>query len=155
MSDTLELQSENETGLELKFVRFQLADEQFAFPVDSVTGIINWREVTPLPNVDEHLLGLANLRGRTLPVSDLRVQIGLQSSVAKQDAFIIVFEKNQTQVGMLVDEVLEVLTVKEEDIQTDHAESNLVMHELIQGIVNVDDVLISILDVDSMLGGVA
>lgn len=151
MSETLEHVSEVESGVELKFVRFQLGEEQFAFPVNAVTGIINWREVTPFPNVEDHLLGLGNLRGRTLPVSDLRLRIGIESSVKKEDGLIVVAEGSQSQVGLLVDNVLEVLTVFEHDIQQETAEASVLAQGIINGIVNVDDVLVSIVNIERLV----
>ncbi len=151
MSETLELQKEVETGDELKFVRFQLGDEHFAFSVDSVTGIITWREVTPLPNVEDHLLGLGNLRGRTLPVTDLRLRIGLETSTKKEEGLIIVSEGQQGHIGLLVDNVLEVLTVRSEDIQQDGVDATSSLNGLVTGVVNVNDVLVSVVDIDRLV----
>jgi len=151
MSDTQELQQEVDTIHELKFVRFQLGDEQFAFSVDSVTGIIKWREVTPLPNVEDHLLGLGNLRGRTLPVTDLRLKMGVQSAIAKEDGLIIVSETLHSHVGLLVDDVLEVLTVTEDEIQRDNLDIARDLQGFVTGIVNVNDTLISIVDINKLV----
>ncbi|MBI1334369.1 MAG: purine-binding chemotaxis protein CheW [Armatimonadetes bacterium] len=151
MSDTLELHEDVEVANELKFVRFQLGDEHFAFSVDSVTGIIKWREVTPLPNVEDHLLGLGNLRGRTLPVTDLRLKMGIESPVVKEDGLVIVTEDNHNSVGLLVDHVIEVLTVNENDIQENTVDISNDIQGYVTGIVNVKDVLISILDLEKLV----
>lgn len=151
MSEPLDLQSEVEAGNELKFVRFQLGEEHFAFSVDSVTGIIKWREVTPLPNVEGHLLGLGNLRGRTLPVTDLRLKMGLDSEVKKEDGLIIVSETPHSHVGLLVDDVLEVLTVNEDDIQSENVEVASELLGYVTGIVNINDTLISVLSIEKLV----
>lgn len=137
---------------EQKLVRFQLGEEHFAFSVDSVTGIIRWREVTPLPTQSPHLLGLANLRGRTLPISDLRVRLGIPSQAALEDGYIIVTENELGSVGFLVDDVAEVITIRETDIQEGVSESNSVLSSMVRGIVNLDDTLISIVDMNSLIG---
>lgn len=146
MSETLDIEQLEGTCNELKFVRFQLGLEHFAFSVDSVTGIITWREVTPLPNVPDHLLGLGNLRGRTMPVTDLRVRLQVESSVPEKQGFIVVAESQQGQVGLLVDHVLEVLTVDETSIQRENLDIASDLQGVVVGIVNVNDVLVSILD---------
>jgi len=151
MSDTLELQPEVESATELKFVRFQLGEEHFAFSVDSVTGIIVWREVTPLPNVENHLLGLGNLRGRTLPVTDLRLRMGVESAVPKEEGLVIVSETPHSHVGFLVDSVLEVLTITEDEIQSENVDMTNDLHGYVTGIVNVNDVLVSILNIDKLV----
>lgn len=137
---------------EQKLVRFQLGEEHFAFSVDSVTGIIRWREVTPLPTQSLHLLGLANLRGRTLPISDLRVRLGIPSQAALEDGYIIVTENELGSVGFLVDDVAEVITIRETDVQEGVSESNSVLSSMVRGIVNLDDTLISIVDMNSLMG---
>ncbi len=144
---------ENEVILpEQKLVRFQLGNEHFAFSVDSVTGIIRWRDVTPLPTQTSHLLGLANLRGRTLPISDLRIRLGIPSEQPVEDGYVIVTENEHGSVGFLVDDVAEVITITENDIQEGVSESNSVMSNMVRGIVNMDDTLISIVDMNSLIG---
>jgi purine-binding chemotaxis protein CheW len=136
---------------ERKLVRFRLGGEHFALPVESVTSIIRWREVTPLPNVPDHLLGLGNLRGRTLPVTDLRLKLGMDSEVAIEDGYIVVTENNFGQVGLLVDGVEEVLTVTEESIDASSADLSPNLLGLIDGLVNSNDCLVSLLNVDAIL----
>jgi purine-binding chemotaxis protein CheW len=137
---------------EQKLVRFQLGDENFAFSVKGVTGIIRWREITPLPHVAPHVLGLANLRGRTMPVSDLRIQLGLTPAVSQEDSYIIVTESEFGQIGLLVDSVAEVISITDEDIQEQVSDTDSNFSGVSLGIVNRDDKLISILDVDRLLG---
>lgn len=137
---------------EQKLVRFQLGEEHFAFSVDSVTGIIRWREVTPLPTQTQHLLGLANLRGRTLPISDLRIRLGIASTKPAAQGFIIVTENEHGSVGFLVDDVAEVITITENDIQQSVSESNSAMSSMVSGLINLDNTLISIVDMNSLVG---
>ena len=137
---------------EQKLVRFQLGEEHFAFSVDSVTGIIRWREVTPLPSQTPHLLGLANLRGRTLPISDLRIRLGIPSEKPVEDGYIIVTENDHGSVGFLVDDVAEVITITESDVQEGVSESNSILGEMVRGIVNIENTLISIVDMNSLIG---
>lgn len=137
---------------EQKLVRFQLGEEHFAFSVDSVTGIIRWREVTPLPTQTQHLLGLANLRGRTLPISDLRIRLGIASTKPAEQGFIIVTENEHGSVGFLVDDVAEVITITENDIQQSVSESNSAMSSMVSGLINLDNTLISIVDMNSLVG---
>ncbi len=151
MSEVATLPAE-EVLPEQKLVRFQLGEEYFAFSVDSVTGIIRWREVTPLPTKTPHLLGLANLRGRTMPVSDLRVRLGIPSSQAAEKGYVIVTESETGQVGFLVDDVQEVITITQADIQDRVSESNKVLAETVLGIVNLDGALISIVDMNALIG---
>lgn len=136
---------------ERKLVRFRLGGEHYALPVESVTSIIRWREVTPLPNVPEHLLGLGNLRGRTLPVTDLRLKLGMESDVAIEDGYIVVTENSFGQVGLLVDGVEEVLTVTEDAIDVASADLSPNLLGLIDGLVNSNDCLVSLLNVNAIL----
>jgi purine-binding chemotaxis protein CheW len=137
---------------EQKLVRFQLGEEHFAFSVDSVTGIIRWREVTPLPTQTQHLLGLANLRGRTLPISDLRIRLGIVTTKPAEHGFIIVTENEHGSVGFLVDDVAEVITITENDVQPSVSETNSAMRSMVSGLINLDNTLISIVDMNSLVG---
>ena len=137
---------------EQKLVHFQLGSEHFAFSVDSVTGIIRWREVTPLPTQTPHLLGLANLRGRTLPISDLRIRLGMPSEKPVEEGYVIVTENEVGSVGFLVDDVAEVISITEADVQERVSESRSVLHSMVTGIINIDNTLISLIDLDALVG---
>jgi purine-binding chemotaxis protein CheW len=148
----------SETGsekVEVNCLRFQIANEQYAIPVEYVTSVIRWSGATQLPNSANHILGLANLRGRTLPVSDLRVKLGIESDVSVEDGYILVCQNEVGPVGLLVDSVSEVAQFELSD-SIDKAESLAPgIREIASGITTKGDTLITILDYTKIAGGAA
>lgn len=98
-----------------KFLTFFLAKEEYGFEILKVHEIITLLPVTPVPRMPAHLLGVINLRGKIIPVVDLRLKLGLPS-LKNQDCIIIVRAHN-IEVGVSVDRVSEVANIADNDIE--------------------------------------
>lgn len=98
-----------------KYMTFQLADEVYGLPILEVREIIGLMEITRVPRAPAFVRGVINLRGRVIPVVDLRLQFGMQACEATDQTVIIVVQcmvgGRPLTMGVLVDRVLEVLTV--------------------------------------------
>lgn len=100
-----------------QFVVFTLDNEEYAVPVSSVAEVVPRLEITPFPDAPEYIVGLANLRGKILPVLDLEKRFQL-STMGKTHQHILVAENEQhTQFGMLVDKVKDVIKIPRSSIQ--------------------------------------
>jgi purine-binding chemotaxis protein CheW len=95
--------------------------------------------------------GVTNLRGKVLPVIDLRTRFGLPSQQADKNSRIIVVSLDQTEVGMIVDEVSEVLTVPEGSVEAAPAIASSVDSAFITGIAKLDERLVILLDLYRVL----
>jgi purine-binding chemotaxis protein CheW len=133
-------------------LRFELGKEQYALPLEHVSSVIRWTEVTQLPNVDPHILGLANLRGRTMPVADLRIKLGLTSDVQPKDGFIVVCLTSKGHIGLLVDNVFEVMDVQTDELSNQMDSLSTSVSEYAEGVVNIDDRLITLLNLNMLVG---
>ncbi len=100
-----------------QLVVFKLSDQSFGLDIFSVSEIIRPKSITPVPRSSRWVRGLVNLRGRTIPVVDLRERLGLPNSGSESEARIVVVESDQGQVGLLVDAVSEVRSMSQSEIE--------------------------------------
>jgi purine-binding chemotaxis protein CheW len=97
--------------MENQIVIFELGSEYFGVDIATVQSIIKLQPITKLPHTAEFVEGVTNLRGKVLPVIDLRKRFGLAPREADKNSRIIVVSIDQNEVGIIVDEVSEVMTV--------------------------------------------
>ena len=134
-----------------QFVIYQLAGELFGVEIASVESIIKMQTIAVIPKAPDFVEGVTNLRGEVLPVIDLRKRFDIPVSENKNDTRIIVIEIEGQHIGMIVDAVTEVLTLEDSDIESP---STLVIGNnvnFITGIAKVDDRLITIIDLKTVL----
>lgn len=137
---------------EQQLVVFRIGSELYGIDIFRIHEIIRRRGITAIPGTPDHLLGLVNLRGKTVPVVDLGRLFGIDDSPNAEDSErIVVVESEQGNIGLMVDEVREVATVSLESI--DEAPEMLVSAcvEFIKGIAKRESELISVLDLDKAL----
>jgi purine-binding chemotaxis protein CheW len=137
--------------MENQIVIFELGTEHFGVEIARVESIIKMQPITQLPHVPEFVEGVTNLRGKVLPVIDLRKRFGLPSQEADKNSRIIVVSLEQTEVGMIVDQVSEVLTVPEGAVEPAPAIATTVDSAFITGIAKLDQRLVILLDLHRIL----
>jgi len=118
---TKERQSAASSSLEGKYLTFSLAEEEFGIGILKVKEIIGIMPITPVPKAPEAVKGVINLRGKVIPIIDLRLKFGLPEVEPTERTCIVVVdvatEKQALQMGVVVDSVSEVLNVKAEEIE--------------------------------------
>ena len=132
-----------------KFLTFFLAKEEYGFEILKVHEIITLLPVTPVPRMPSHLLGVINLRGKIIPVVDLRLKLGLPP-LKDQDCIIIVRAHN-IEVGVTVDRVSEVANIAEKDIEEVPSFGEGVTGEDLLGIAKSDGHVRLLLNIDKVL----
>jgi purine-binding chemotaxis protein CheW len=104
-----------------QYVTLGIEEEVFAVPVDSVLEILDLRKVSRIPEAPPYMLGLIDLRGRSVPVLDLRVKLGLQPLSATDSTRILVIEVTMSGrslvLGLVADRVIEVLALGQGEIE--------------------------------------
>lgn len=113
MEDQDELNEDTQRG---KFLTFLLEDEVFGIEIKYVTEIIGIQPITEVPDVPEYVKGIINLRGKIVPVIDMRVKFGKEPAEYNDRTCIVVTEGEETVVGLIVDNVADVLTIADENI---------------------------------------
>lgn len=136
---------------EVQTVVFQLGTESYGIDIFRVNEIIRLREITPVPRTESHIRGLVNLRGKTIPVVDLRARLVLAMSEDSDDTRIIVVDSDQGNVGIIVDAVREVITLQPDQIEETPPLVADLNTEFVRGVAKQDGHLITLLDLDKAL----
>jgi len=134
-----------------QIVVFELGTEQFGVDISSVESIIKMQAITKMPHAPAFVEGVTNLRGKVLPVIDLRKRFGMASNEVDKDSRIIVISVNRTEVGMVVDGVSEVFTVPDQAVEPAPSIATTVDSAFITGIAKLDGRLVILLDLDRVL----
>jgi purine-binding chemotaxis protein CheW len=137
---------------ELELLSFRMGGEEYAVLVEDVREVLKTRELTPVPNTPEYILGVTALRGVMLPVIDLCKRLGLAPGVRDEKSRIIVVNPGEEEVGLLVDRVIGVLRIMPDAVKPapDNVEQGA---EFLRGIVRRDDKLYILLDLEKAAGG--
>jgi purine-binding chemotaxis protein CheW len=139
--------------MENQIVVFELGSEHFGIEIAKVESIIKMQAITQLPHVPSFVEGVTNLRGKVLPVIDLRKCFGLLAKEADKSSRVIVVNIEQTEAGMIVDGVSEVLTIPEGAVEVAPAITSTVDSAFITGIAKLDRRLVILLDLNRVLSG--
>jgi chemotaxis signal transduction protein len=138
-----------------KYLTFQLAGEEYGLPVLAVQEIIQWTEVTRVPRVPAFIQGVINLRGKVIPVLNLRQRFGLPEQAATPRTCIVVLQVQQAGglllCGAVVDTVTEVVDIPEEHLAKPPELGARVDTAFIAGLGQVGPRVIILLDVERIL----
>lgn len=132
-------------------VVFRLADESYGIEIFRVNEIIRLREITPVPRTEAFVKGLVNLRGKTIPVIDLRSRFCLPDCAETDSSRIIVVDSEAGQIGVVVDAVTEVLTLHGDQIESTPALVSDANNQFVKAVAKTNDKLITLLDLDHAL----
>ena len=132
-------------------VVFQLARESYGVEITTVREIITMQPVTPVPRAPAHVRGIINLRGRVIPVVDLRKLLGLAESETGRDTRIMVVEVESRTVGCIVDAVKEVLTINDEVVEPPTGATGA-DGAYLEGIAKLGDNLVILVNLVKVLG---
>ncbi len=139
-----------------KYLTFSLGKEDYGVGILSVREIIGVMEITAVPHTPPYIKGVINLRGRVIPVLDLRLKFGMSPQGYNERTCIIVVEvQGQTapvQVGMVVDSVSEVLNVSAGEIEPPPSLGTSSETENILGMAKIKGEVKILLDVDKVVG---
>ena len=142
---------------ENKFLSFCLGSEHYGVEILRVREIIGLLAITPLPQTPAYVKGVMNLRGRIIPVIDLRLRFGLESADATKETCIIVLESadadgSQTVMGAVVDSVREVQDIARSAIEPPPEFGCEIPLKYILGMGKVKDKVIVLLDIAEVIG---
>jgi purine-binding chemotaxis protein CheW len=132
-------------------VVFELSGETYALDILHVHEIIRIQPVTPVPGAPEYIEGLINLRGRVVPVVDLRKRFGLRTREIGDRSRIIVVQVSDDIVGVVVDAVSEVIMVSPELVEPAARVVTGLDAEYIRTIAKVEGHLVAVLNPDKIL----
>ncbi len=138
-----------------KYLTFSLADEEYGIGILKVKEINGMMPITSVPRTPDFVKGVINLRGKVIPVIDLRLKFGIPSIDYTDRTCIIVVEIDANdmtiQIGIAVDAVSEVLNIKEEEVENPPSFGTSVNTDYILGMAKIDSSVKILLDIDKVL----
>ncbi len=136
-----------------KYLTFRLANEEYGIQILKVREINGIMEITSVPQMPVYMKGVINLRGKVIPVIDLRLQFGLAEAEYTEKTCIIVVNVGR-EIGIIVDTVSEVLDIDCENIEPPpDVGGGTVDNNFILGMGKVGDMVKILLDIDNVLSG--
>ena len=135
----------------LQLVTFSIGEEEFGVNILKVQEIIRTMEITKVPRAPEFVEGVINLRGKVIPIIDLRRRFGLAPKAHDKNTRIIVIEINNIIVGFVVDAVSEVLRIPASTVEPPPPVVAGVDSDYISGVGKLQDRLLIMLDLDKLL----
>ena len=147
--DALNIAREYDT---VQYIVIKIGEEQYGIDISFVDNIVRMQSITRVPHVQNYFAGVMNLRGEVVPVMSLRLKMGLPvDEYTKATRIIIVKLENNAPVGLIVDEVNEVVTLDERNIDP-VVKDKKNQDTFINGIGKNKDTLISLLDLNMVIG---
>lgn len=143
-------QKQNETQMQ-QYVCFVVHGEEYGVPILCVQEIIRYETLTRVPQSPEFIDGVLNLRGQVIPVMNLRTKFGLPPRELDKSTRIIVVEVKKRVVGIVVDEVSEVLQISQDQIDPPPPMGTQVNANYISGMGKLEDHLVILLEIDKVL----
>lgn len=136
----------------LQLVTFNLGEEQFAVDILKVQEINRMTAITKIPGSPYEVEGIVNLRGKVIPIVNLRKKIGLPAKENDEHSRIIIMDIQGTNMGLIVDAVDEVLRIPASIVESSPTVSMGISSGLIKGIAKLEDRLIVLIDLQSLFG---
>ncbi len=151
MTETRDEKANQDRNQARQYLTFRMDNEQYAASVMEVESVLEYTEITKIPGTERSMKGVINLRGRALPVIDLRIKVGLEEKEVSQDTAIVVLNMEQEEetltMGVMVDAVQEVIPIEEDQIQPAPQIGLKIDSSFIRGITNQDEQFIIILNI--------
>ena len=138
-----------------KFLTFALGNEEYGIPIQKVKEIIGIMDITCIPRTPRFIKGVINLRGKIIPIMDLRLKFGLEEKEYSQRTCIIVVEiivaEAKRQMGIVVDTVSEVVNIQKGDIEPPPQYGTNLDTKFLTGMGKVKGKVILLLEIEEVL----
>ncbi len=141
-----DLSNEAEDTQHGRYLMFALGNEDFGIEIKYVTEIIGMQPIMTLPEVPDYIKGVINLRGKIIPVIDIRLKFKKDAIAYTDRTCIIVIDTNELSVGLIVDNVAEVVGIDDENIVPPPAINTGANNRYMQGIGKLGDKISLLLD---------
>ncbi|MCD6450625.1 MAG: purine-binding chemotaxis protein CheW [Thermotogaceae bacterium] len=139
--------------MEFKVVSFVLGNEDFGVDIMKVDSIVEFGKIIKIPESADFVEGVMNIRGKVVPIINLRKKFYIEDldEEQKKRAKVVVINLDKRQVGLLVDDVKEVLSINQDQLEEPPSEIGGVGRNYILGIAKLNDSMMVILDIDKIL----
>ncbi|MHC4267415.1 MAG: chemotaxis protein CheW [Planctomycetota bacterium] len=134
-----------------KFLTFVLNDEVYGIEILKVREIIGLMDITTVPQTPDYMKGVINLRGKVIPVIDLRLKFSMPEEDHTQETCTIVVEVDNTSIGIIVDRVSEVMEIKGDEIEAAPQFGQGIDTDFIMGLGKTKETIVILLDIAKVL----
>lgn len=148
MDNNLELEEDTQKD---RYLTFMLGEECYGIEIRFVTEIIGMQAITVMPEIPEYVKGIINLRGKIIPVIDVRARFKKEGKEYNDRTCVIVVDISELSIGLIVDSVAEVLTIPEQDIVDPPQISKGAFNRYIKKIGKVGNEVKLLLDCEKLL----
>jgi len=148
IENTMDMEEDTQKG---RFLTFSLGNESYGIEIKYVTEIIGIQTITEIPELPEYVKGVINLRGKIIPVMDVRLRFKKEAKEYNDRTCVIVIDINDISIGLIVDSVSEVLTIPEEDIVEPPKMNKSFSNRYIKNIGKVENGVKLLLDCEKLL----
>lgn len=143
---------EDEDAQKDKYLTFKVAGEFYALEIKDILEIVGIQKITQIPDMPDYVKGVINLRGKIIPVVDVRLRFKMPEIGYHERTCIVVVDLNNSSVGFIVDEVSEVVNIPAANIDAAPQTSKGSKSRFVQGIGRLGDQVKIVLSLDQLLG---
>lgn len=147
---TISNESQTDSENAIRYISFQVATESYALEVEYVKEILGIQTFTPVPQVPDYIVGVMNLRGKIVPVMDIRLRFSMEKINWDRNTSIIVVHYEETDLGLVVDKMNEVMDLFVDDIKYSKP-NNSEAHEFIKGMAEYNSKIQMLVDLSQLL----
>ena len=135
----------------LEFLAFTLGQEEYGIDIQKVQELRGYDTVTRIANAPEHIKGVVNLRGIIVPIIDMRIKFNLGTPSYDQFTVVIILNIASRVMGMVVDSVSDVITLKPEQIKPAPEMGSVLDTDYLIGLGTLDDRMLILVDIDKLM----
>ncbi|MFD0857512.1 chemotaxis protein CheW [Roseovarius aquimarinus] len=146
----LELRGEAE-GIKTMYLTFPVGAELYGVSIGVVTEIVGMQRIMSVPDVPHYIKGVINLRGKVIPLMDVRLRFGMEEKAYDDRTVVIVLQVQGAPVGLIVDGVSEVLDIPDDRIDSGNAFGGADSGKLVKGLGRLEERVAILLDTDLLV----
>ncbi len=152
MDEVKKIESEQDSTSAVQYVVVSIGNEQYGINIQYIDNIVRSQRITRVPKTQKYYKGVINLRGEIIPVMSIRLKLGLEDDTFTDKTRIIIVKVENATIGVIVDQVKEVVTLEEKDTEKiAYASGDDATAGYINGIGKNKGELISLLDIVGLI----
>jgi len=137
-----------------KLLTVEVNNQEYGIPILEAREVVGLQKIDEVPKTPEFMKGVINLRGKIIPIIDLRVKFEIEGYKKTPESCIIVVNLKNKMTGIIVDRLIGVVTVEKEEYETSLDLGSNIKTEFISGIVKLENRVIIVLEMDNILGNI-
>lgn len=145
------MQGDLSDPIDTMYLTFPVGTELYGVSIKMVTEIVGLQRIMSVPDVPPYIKGVINLRGKVIPLMDVRLRFGIPEKDYDDRTVVIVLQVNDAPVGLIVDGVNEVLDIPDDHIDRAHSFSNSEGRSLVKGLGRMDERVAILLDASRLV----